>query len=50
MKANLHQCMSHEISHVTQRHIARQIGDNVPNTIQGGSSALRRCATECYFR
>ena len=28
--------LSHEISHVTQRHISRQVGDQVPNTIQGG--------------
>ena len=28
--------LAHEISHVTQRHISRQIGDQVPNSIQGG--------------
>jgi len=28
--------LSHEISHVTQRHISRQVGDQVPNSIQGG--------------
>ena len=28
--------LSHEISHVTQRHISRQVGNQVPNTIQGG--------------
>ena len=35
-ESQLASVLSHEISHVTQRHIARQIGDNVPNTIQGG--------------
>lgn len=28
--------LAHEISHVTQRHISRQIGDQVPNSVQGG--------------
>lgn len=28
--------LAHEISHVTQRHISRQIGDQVPSSIQGG--------------
>ena len=35
-ESQLASVLSHEISHVTQRHIARQIGDNVPNSIQGG--------------
>ncbi len=35
-ESQLASVVSHEISHVTQRHIARQIGENVPNTIQGG--------------
>jgi len=35
-ESQLASVLSHEISHVTQRHIARQIGENVPNTIQGG--------------
>jgi len=35
-ESQLASVISHEISHVTQRHIARQIGENVPNTIQGG--------------
>ena len=33
---NESQLASHEISHVTQRHISRQIGDQVPSSIQGG--------------
>ena len=35
-ESQLASVLSHEISHVTQRHISRQIGENVPNTIQGG--------------
>ncbi|MBM23520.1 MAG: hypothetical protein CMD78_04545 [Gammaproteobacteria bacterium] len=35
-ESQLASVLSHEISHVTQRHIARQIGDNMPNSIQGG--------------
>ncbi|SVD24916.1 uncharacterized protein METZ01_LOCUS377770, partial [marine metagenome] len=35
-ESQLASVLSHEISHVTQRHISRQIGDNVPNSIQGG--------------
>jgi predicted Zn-dependent protease len=35
-ESQLASVLSHEISHVTQRHISRQIGDQVPNSIQGG--------------
>jgi len=34
-ESQLASVLSHEISHVTQRHIARQIGDNVPNILLG---------------
>ena len=35
-ESQLASVLAHEISHVTQRHISRQIGDQVPNSIQGG--------------
>lgn len=35
-ESQLASVLAHEISHVTQRHISRQLGDQVPNTIQGG--------------
>ena len=35
-ESQLASVLSHEISHVTQRHISRQIGDQVPSSIQGG--------------
>ncbi len=35
-ESQLASVVAHEISHVTQRHISRQIGDQVPNSIQGG--------------
>lgn len=35
-ESQLASVLAHEISHVTQRHISRQIGDQVPSSIQGG--------------
>ena len=35
-ESQLASVLSHEISHVTQRHISRLIGDQVPSSIQGG--------------
>ena len=35
-ESQLASVLAHEIRHVTQRHISRQIGDQVPNSIQGG--------------